>query len=115
MIKYCLLKLRWFMKKRISVVVFQEQGSWVAQGLEFDFTAQAKSINDVLYKFQEELVLHICTCKENHIEPFSKIKEAPRYYWRLYAKAFKVQISKEQKKVFYPSAVVPETQFALAA
>ena len=64
----------------LHAVVFEEDGWLVAQGLELDIGAQAKSYGDLLYELARTLAGTILICEQEGIE-LSSIPEAPREYW----------------------------------
>jgi len=62
------------------VVVFQE-GDWVyAQCLEYDITAQGKTLNDCLYELDRLIAGYIAISIERGLEPLRDLKLAPRRF-----------------------------------
>lgn len=52
-------------------LLISEEGEWyIAQGLEYDIVAQAKTIEDVIYEWQRLILSRICIGKELGIDPF---------------------------------------------
>lgn len=72
---------------RISVLLSENQGIWLAQCLEYDIAVEAKSLEDVSYELERTLVGHLVICDENNEEPFERIPPAPQEYWQRYARA----------------------------
>ena|GEM_PF-1551862 len=71
----------------IRVVQFRE-GPWlVAQCLEVDIAAQAKTENDLLYQLSRLLVGRVLASEMLGVDPFTTLPPAPKKYWDLYSKA----------------------------
>jgi len=68
---------------RLQAVIFQEGDWWVAQCLEYDIAAQAKSSQKVIGELQRILTAHVLISKENGVEPFSTHSRAPERYWKM--------------------------------
>ena len=71
----------------IRVVQFRE-GSWlVAQCLEVDIAAQAKTESDLLYQLSRLLVGRVLASEKLGVDPFATLPPAPKRYWDLYSEA----------------------------
>lgn len=71
----------------IRVVQFRE-GSWlVAQCLEVDIAAQAKTESDLLYQLSRLLVGRILASEKLGVDPFKTLPPAPKRYWDMYYEA----------------------------
>jgi hypothetical protein len=71
----------------VRVVQFQE-GSWlVAQCLEVDIAAQAKTESDLVYQLSRLLVGRILASEMLGVDPFTTLPPAPKRYWDLYSEA----------------------------
>ncbi len=73
---------------RVSVILYPEDGLWIAQGVQFDITARGRTpieaserFND---KFGAELVMSI---ELGDPEPLAGIGPAPREFWNMYENA----------------------------
>ncbi|HLQ88730.1 MAG TPA: hypothetical protein VK148_01695 [Xanthobacteraceae bacterium] len=73
---------------RVSVVLYPEDGFWIAQGVQFDITARGRSpieaserFND---KFGAELVMSI---ELGDNEPLAGVGPAPKEFWEMYENA----------------------------
>ena len=67
---------------KISVVLFErDPGEWVAQCLEYDIGAQARTLPDLLYELQRSIVGHVLICREHGTTPFECLPAAPDPYW----------------------------------
>lgn len=71
----------------VSVIAFKEEGSWVAQCLEYDICAQADSLAELGPEFERTFIANFAVALELGQEPFSQIEPAPQKYWDLYKKA----------------------------
>lgn len=69
----------------MTIVIFQQGSHWVAQGLEYDLTAQAKELRDLPAEFERVLVGHMYICEETGNIPFECLPKAPLRYWKHYA------------------------------
>ena len=65
------------MIKTLRVLIFQEEGLWIAQGLEYDIAAQSKSLTDLPNIFAQTIMAHIMARREHNQEPFEGINKAP--------------------------------------
>ena len=79
-------------KLRLDVLAMKEGEWWVAQCLQYDLTAQAKTLPELRYAFEYALVGHIITSLENNLEPFDSLPAAPKEYWDAWQKALPVDI-----------------------
>jgi len=72
---------------KLRAVLFQEEGWWVAQCLEFDVAAQARTQADVVYELERILVGRFLVSAEKRCEPFAGVPPAPRRYWTMFEQA----------------------------
>ena len=72
----------------ISVISYQEGEVWIAQGLEWDITAQAPSLPEVRERFHEKLAREVAISLDLDKAPLSNIEPAPevKYFGRCSAK-----------------------------
>lgn len=76
----------------LSLLLFLEKGCWVAQCIEYDLTAQAETIDDVLYEFQRTLVSETLIRKELNLPPLEDdLPPAPEVYRRQFQKAARLE------------------------
>jgi hypothetical protein len=83
------------MKKQLSLLIFKEDDWWVAQCLEYDIAAQARTLPDVQYEIQRVLVGRIAMAERLKIDPFEGISAAPEVYSSMVKnrkKAFKIEM-----------------------
>jgi len=66
----------------VRVLFLKEGDAWVAQCLEYDIAAQAKTLPEAEQAFERTLVGQIMLDLRRGKEPFSGTKPAPRMYWR---------------------------------
>lgn len=71
----------------ISAVLYQEGDCWIAQGLEFDITAQAPSLQEVHQKFVTKVMTEVVISLDLQKNPLEDIREAPIEFWRMYKDA----------------------------
>jgi hypothetical protein len=72
---------------RIRVVVFKDADWWIIQGLDYDFVALARRLEDVPGEIRRWLSVLFAACKQLGVEPFHGYAPAPQKYWRLYEQA----------------------------
>lgn len=68
----------------LRVVVFQEEGLWVAQVLEHDINAQGASVEEAKRNLADVLLSSIALDMYLGKEPLCAIGPAPDWYWRLW-------------------------------
>jgi len=74
-------------KQVIRVVQFRE-GPWlVAQCLEVDIAAQAKSEPALLYQLSRLLAGRVLASEMLGVDPFTTLPPAPKKYWDLFSEA----------------------------
>jgi len=72
---------------KLHAVVFT-QGEWqIAQCLEHNIAAQARTNSDLYYELKRVLVAHLIRAKQMKAEPFADIPRAPKRYWEMYKEA----------------------------
>jgi len=72
---------------RLHAVVFRH-GDWlIAQCLEHDIAAQARSNAELYYEIKRLLVAHLFRADDVTAEPFPGIPKAPKRFWQMYKAA----------------------------
>jgi hypothetical protein len=71
----------------ISTLIFREGSDWIAQGLEYDICAQAKTLEQVHIAFAEAVAANVAVCIELDRLPLEGIDAAPKRYWDMYKEA----------------------------
>jgi hypothetical protein len=73
---------------RVSVVLYPEDGFWIAQGVQFDITARGSTPTEASERFNDkfgaELVMSI---ELGDNEPLAHIGSAPKEFWDMYENA----------------------------
>lgn len=72
---------------QISAVVFNDNGWWAAQCLEYDLAAQARTLSDLRYELQRVIASHVAASRELGQAPFETLKPAPKKYWDMFMTA----------------------------
>jgi predicted RNase H-like HicB family nuclease len=102
---------------RLDVLVTKEADWWVAQCLQYDLAAQAKTIADLRYAFERALAAHVVVSLEKKVEPFDSLPSAPRKYWDAWERALPVETERVAPPAFripkgIPRGLIPrERQF----
>lgn len=68
----------------INCLFYQEEDTWVAQGLEYDITAQASSLPEAHKKFFMKLIAEVVIAMDLGREPYFGLAPAPGQFWRLF-------------------------------
>lgn len=66
---------------QFTILLFKEQGQWIAQGLEHDITAQAETMLGVVSAFEHTLASEFAICTKKGLNFHEAIPPAPKYYW----------------------------------
>lgn len=94
----------------VSVVAFKEEGTWVAQCLEYDICAQAHSLAELGNEVERIFAANFAIALELGQEPFSNIEPAPRKYWDLYNRStVKVDIERQPLRAPTPTPAISPT------
>jgi hypothetical protein len=99
-------------EKAMRVLIFRRDEWWVAQCLEYDIAAQARSLNDVQYEIQRVVIGRVFAAQALGIEPFKGIPKAPEGYHKIFKKpdaTLKVEFRPFKKvPAKIPAAYIPK-------
>ena len=84
---------------KISAVVFEEEGWWCAQCLEYDVAAQAATLLDLRVELERVLTSHAALAAELKRDPFFGLEKAPQKFWEMYREAKPLPRSEERYRV----------------
>jgi hypothetical protein len=70
--------------KDLRVIVFHDNGMWVAQALEHDIGAQANDFDTLMSRFEVALKAEIKESIERHGKPLAGIDPAPERFQRMW-------------------------------
>jgi hypothetical protein len=88
----------------LNVLFFKEQEFWVAQCLQFDVTAQGKTIPEARRSFERVLVAQIICDLEEKRPPLSSVPRAPTKFWQQFRKASALA---EREPIPFPEELLP--------
>ncbi len=88
----------------INVVLYQEDSHWIAQGLEYDITAQAPSLPELRERFARKVAAEVAISLELRLEPLGGIDPAPERFWRMFDEA-KMSVAMESPPFAIPGGV----------
>ena len=71
---------------KIRVVLKSDNGNWIAQGLEFDITAQGKDIHQAKESFVKTVLGYLVYASKKNIQPFLGVPKAPDRFWKAFNK-----------------------------
>lgn len=90
-------------KKEIQVLILKEIDSYVAQCLEYDISAQAKTLRELQVAFDRAFLGEILIALEHGEEPLVNIDPAPDSFWRLFNEAIRLR----DRMTIQPSGRIP--------
>jgi hypothetical protein len=67
----------------LNVLVFHDDGSWFAQGLELDYAAEAKALDHLRTRFEDGLAATVLAHEVAFKGLTNLTQPAPDYFWRL--------------------------------
>ena len=71
---------------RVSVVLYPEDGFWIAQGVQFDITARGCSPIEASERFNDKFGAELLMSIElGDNEPLAGVGPAPKEFWEMYA------------------------------
>jgi hypothetical protein len=92
---------------RVGVVLYPEDGFWIAQGIEFDVTARGSSPVEASERFHDkfgaELIMSIEVGDE---QPLSGVGSAPQEFWAMYNTA-KMRVFVDDAPIRLTSGAAP--------
>jgi len=109
------------MKKKLNLLIFKENDWWVAQCLDYDIAAQARTLKDVQYEIQRVLVGRIVMAEKLEIDPFEGLSPAPEGYFKMFQdtdKSFKIEVKpvrRFSRKIVSQSFMFPKQAMLYAA
>jgi hypothetical protein len=71
----------------LRVLLFREGANWVAQCLDFDIAAQARTLEQVKAAFCRAFVCQVVIALEHKQEPLADMRPAPSWYAKQWEKA----------------------------
>jgi hypothetical protein len=101
--------------RRIRVVLFEDEGFWCAQCLEFDVGAQAGTVPALLDELQRILSAHIEIAREVGRKPFAGLPPAPQRFFDAYESSrtpLQASDGRALPRLDQAPFIVPELRFA---
>lgn len=73
---------------RVSVVLYPEDGYWIAQGIQFDITARGQTPVEASERFNDKFGAELVMSLEvGDKEPLDSVGAAPPEFWEMYERA----------------------------
>ena len=72
---------------RVSVLLYEEEGFWIAQGMQFDITARGRSPTEASERFNDKFGAELVISTEVGEEPLAGVGPAPKEFWEMYKRA----------------------------
>ncbi len=69
---------------KISAILYQEDSWWIAQGLEFDITAQAPSLPELHDRFAMKVLAEVVISLDLNEQPLEGVPPAPDLFWQMF-------------------------------
>jgi hypothetical protein len=85
----------------IRALLIEKESGWIAQCLDYDIVAQAKTFADLKDELDRVLLSHVTISLEMGREPFAGFPRAPQRYWDLYARA-SIRITEDDDGISSP-------------
>lgn len=99
------------MQKQVRVLIMREREYLVAQCLEYDIAVQARTLDDVVQRFQEFVTDHVILATEHGDAPLSGLEPAPQSYehqWTNASRLGMLQATMEFNLSVHTDQPVPE-------
>ena len=77
--------------EQLTILVCPQGNNWVAQCVEYDIAAQAKTVDDVMYEFQRTLQVQLAMDLELGREPLSDVPPAPEHFRKMARAGHKIE------------------------
>ena len=71
----------------VSVVIYQDSGVWIAQGLQYDITARGVDPVDASERFNQKFGAELVMSMDLGELPLSGVPQAPKEFWEMYQTA----------------------------
>ena len=71
----------------VSVLLFREEDTWIAQGLEYDIAASGNSLATAKEAFAKTFAGQVVVDLSNGDQPLSGFAKAPKNFWDLFSVA----------------------------
>jgi hypothetical protein len=72
---------------RVSVVLYPEDGFWIAQGVQFDITARGSTPIEASERFNDKFGAELVMSIELGEPPLAGVGAAPPEFWEMYENA----------------------------
>jgi len=86
-------------KIEISVILYQADSHWVAQGLEYDITAQAPTLPALKDRFETKVSAEVAISLDLNRRPLEGIGRAPERFWKMFDEATMTVVSDRAPRV----------------
>lgn len=71
----------------VRIVVLLENGTWIAQGLDYDITGHGSTTQAALENFGKTLIGQALVDLHHGEQPLASTPKAPRFYWKKFDEA----------------------------
>lgn len=71
----------------VSVVLYQEDGLWIAQGLQYDITARGSDPVEASERFNQKIGAEFIMSMDIGEAPLAGVPKAPKEFWDMYESA----------------------------
>lgn len=92
---------------QLRILVLKDGPWYVAQCLEYDLGAEAKSLDDALYEMEKTVVAQIFFDLKHGRQPFSTLSPAPPTYLEMFCRADKKSVDQPRLPRFQMPPMAP--------
>ena len=71
----------------ISAIAFQDEGTWIAQGIEYDIAVSAETLSKVRKAFEKVVIANVCVNRKLGRSGLDGIPPAPQHFHDLFNNA----------------------------
>lgn len=89
----------------VQVLMLLENGTWIAQGLDYDIAGHGETIEAAIDNFGKTFLGQAIVDLKHGEKPLAAIKKAPDFYWKRFGEATKWH--REKKRFDLPEATPP--------
>jgi hypothetical protein len=100
----------------VRVLMLLENGTWIAQGLDYDITGHGESTDEALENFGKTLLGQAILDLRHGQEPLACVPKAPDFYWKRFEEAGwrgqqkRFAVPEETPPAFVISALAADTR-----
>lgn len=71
----------------VNAVAFQDGSTWVVQGIEYDLTVLARTVQDIPKAFANAVIERLYVAEHLGVDPFQGVEPAPARFHNMFEEA----------------------------